>query len=345
MDRMRPHLDSYLKYNGSKAKLAKIIREFYWEFFPGSPLADCFCGSGAVSFGVNPEQAILLDGNRRLINMHQQISDQSFALWDYDEKLRESMSMLPYTAAREWKSYWLALRNQASLLPIYYQFFKAWHNDLRALINEKGFGWDLSTEACIYYAVLAYGFNGICRGSYLSENSTPPGGEGKGWARRPPTLPPSRRKAIVKNVQYTQEWLFKNEFFNPEAQDFQEAWGGSIPDGSLVYADPPYATENGQAPHCYFRGGKFSDHFQERLIDLAAESDLPIMLSNENFPSIVQYCEAKGLKVFSYSRANTISCKGSSRKNAKSDILVLNKPLQKPEYVKFFEEKFKSEVV
>lgn len=297
----RPLLTPYIKYNGSKKSLAKIIRKFYWSFFPGSTVVDLFCGSGAMTFGVNPEKAMLIDGNEELINLHKQIAAQNFTIIDH-----------PYAEET-------------------YSEYYEWFLQKREAFN-SGKIEDPGERASVLFALAHCGYNGLFRGSGRSTFNCPPGYKRKGV---PNEVSQKAREAVANNIFWMQDWDYRVAHFG-EGIELEDSWGMTFPEESLIYADPPYAKVNSDKALKYFPGGDFYDRDQSRLAALIAQEKRPAMLSNEDFPAMRDMFAQHGLVCFSYTRSNCISSKAKTRGEERSELLAINQSLQQPKYIDFF---------
>lgn len=65
-------LQPAIKYPGSKRNLIDRLAKYY-DRYRDRPLVELFCGSAAVSLGLQPKQAILIDINPHIINFHKQL--------------------------------------------------------------------------------------------------------------------------------------------------------------------------------------------------------------------------------------------------------------------------------
>jgi DNA adenine methylase len=116
-----------LKWAGGKRWLVPKLREL-WVRSGKKCLIEPFCGGLAVALGLQPEQAVLIDINKHLINFYKMIQ----------EGLSITMSM----------------RNDSGAYYAHRTFF----NDL----IRNGDDWGM-TAASIFYYLNRTGFNGLCR--------------------------------------------------------------------------------------------------------------------------------------------------------------------------------------
>jgi DNA adenine methylase len=306
---MRPLIKPYIKYNGGKTKLAPVLREFYWRFFPSSTLVDLFCGSGAVSLGINPERAVLVDGNPSIINLHRQARDGMIVVSE------------PFTH---------------SYAEDEYELFKDWYYSFRRKFNNGYFDDTPFDQASAMFALNHYCFNGVTRGSKKTQFSTPAGKRGGKGNEKPPVI----RQKVIDNLLESQKWTSEWLFIQKEFSSTTNFIPNGLPQESLIYADPPYARESTTKALQYYPEGDFCDDEQIALAKLLANEERPCILSNEDLPFVRQMLNDLGFIVFSYPRKNIISCDAKTRERVKREVFAINKALQKPEYVEFFTTKF-----
>ena len=293
------YLNPYLKYNGSKTKLAPIIAELYWQFFNEHTFVDLFCGSASVAFAVNSPKTALFDGNHDIVNIHRQARNgilYPLDLGDTLETFREEfLALREEFNGNEWEKY----------------------SRIRAIA---------------YYTLIMHGFQGLCRGSSATKYNVPPAESGKGSV---PKISTAMKKSLTENPGHMKSWVI-DEFAFREKGDL-ETLVYSI-DTPFIYIDPPYheVHQKGKnvgktkASQSYY-GEPFDWVQQADLAEFAGESKAPAILSNNQTEQIVDLYKEKGLTVYSTFRPNTISCKASTRSKKKLEVFAVNNALLEKE--------------
>lgn len=130
-------VDPPLKWAGGKRWLVPQLRSL-WERYSrlgggeARRLVEPFCGGAAVTLGLKPERALLIDVNPHLINFYRQIQRSGtpfpdFVTFENDER--------HYYSSRDW---------------------------FNELIRDEA-GRDSDTAAALFYYLNKTGFNGLCR--------------------------------------------------------------------------------------------------------------------------------------------------------------------------------------
>jgi DNA adenine methylase len=124
-------LEPAIKYPGSKRRLIDRLQKYY-SAYSDRPLVELFAGSAAVSLGLQPKSAVLIDINPHVVNFHQQLKaglkpDPSVE-WQNDE--------MAYYRNREW---FRRLKDKRSPLTanLFYYLNKTGYNGL-CRFNQKG---------------------------------------------------------------------------------------------------------------------------------------------------------------------------------------------------------------
>ncbi len=126
--------------------------------------------------------------------------------------------------------------------------------------------------AGLFYYLNRTGFNGLCRFNGKGEYNVPVG----------------RYSSINYRYDFTEyspvmkDW----EIHLGDFQDFQ------LPEGSFVYADPPYDT-----PFTHYSPGGFSWDDQVRLVETLSEHAGPVVASNQGTERIIDLYKAAGFTI------------------------------------------------
>ncbi len=139
--------------------------------------------------------------------------------------------------------------------------------------------------AQLFYYLNRTGFNGLCRFNQ------------KGWFN----VPFGRYKKInYQNNFSAYQKVFKNWDFC--CKDFQNL---SIPENSLIYADPPYDVEFRQ-----YSAEGFSWEDQERLAVWLTKQNVPAIVSNQATKRIERLYQDLGFQIQELEAPRRISCTG-----------------------------------
>lgn len=287
---------SFIKWCGGKSKQAKKIVDKFDKNY--DIYVECFIGGGSVFFELKPENAIISDINKNLINCYLIIKHN---LNDLKKKLKnyhENYNKLPPRKSEERKKYYYDIRDK--------------YNKLKyGIRDDKELDTDNKVLLASYFIFLnKTGFNGMYRENRKGKFNIPIGDYEIATIYNESVL--DKCNNILKNTDIRCGEAL--EILN-YAKDLKLS-GKKI----LCYLDPPYYVCN-ESKFKDYTADSFSNANQKDLANFLYDNKIEFYQSNS-------YCEDI-LKLYNYAKIDNFeinrSVKGSKNRGKNKEVFIVHK--------------------